>query len=97
MEFNEEIILYRVIQELINNVIKHAKANELKILLEKNKEQILVKIIDNGVGFDYEKALEKGGLGLKNMLVRIEYLKGKVHFSSLKPQGTEVQISIPIL
>jgi two-component system, NarL family, sensor kinase len=97
LEFNEEIILYRVIQELINNVIKHSKANELKILLEKNKEQILVKISDNGVGFDYEKALEKGGLGLKNMLVRIEYLKGKVHFSSLKPQGTEVQISIPIL
>ncbi|WP_445747193.1 tetratricopeptide repeat protein [Polaribacter sp.] len=97
LEFNEEIILYRVIQELVNNVIKHAKANELKILLEKNKEQILVKIIDNGVGFNFDKALEKGGLGLKNMLVRIEYLKGTVQFSQAKPHGTEVQIIIPIV
>lgn len=97
LEFNEEIILYRVIQELVNNVIKHAKANELKILLEKNKEQIIVKISDNGVGFDYEKALEKGGLGLKNMLVRIEYLKGKVSFISLQPKGTEVLITVPIV
>jgi signal transduction histidine kinase len=96
LEFNEEIILYRVIQELVNNVIKHAKANELKILLEKNSQQILVKITDNGIGFDYDKALEKGGLGLKNMLVRIEYLKGTVTFLSVKPQGTEVQILIPI-
>ena len=96
LEFNEEIILYRVIQELINNVIKHSKANELKILLEKNKEQILVKISDNGIGFNYEKALEKGGLGLKNMLVRIEYLKGKVQYSSNIPNGTSVQIQIPI-
>jgi signal transduction histidine kinase len=96
LEFNEEIILYRVIQELINNVIKHAKANELHIVLNKTKQNIQVKIIDNGVGFDYEKALEKGGLGLKNILVRIEYLKGKVHFSSHRPSGTIVQIDVPI-
>ncbi|WP_170039507.1 tetratricopeptide repeat-containing sensor histidine kinase [Polaribacter gangjinensis] len=97
LEFNEEIILYRIIQELVNNVIKHAKANELKIVLEKNAQQILVKISDNGIGFNYQKALEKGGLGLKNMQVRIEYLKGNIHFSELKPHGTEVEINIPIL
>ena len=96
LEFNEEIILYRVIQELINNVIKHAKANELEIILNKTKQNIQVKIMDNGIGFDYEKAKEKGGLGLKNILVRIEYLKGKVHFSTHHPSGTVVQIDVPI-
>ena len=80
---------------MVNNVIKHANANELKILLEKNAQKILVKISDNGVGFNYEKALEKGGLGLKNMLVRIEYLKETVQFSHVKPHGTEVVIEIP--
>uniref|UniRef100_UPI00404B49CA tetratricopeptide repeat protein n=1 Tax=Flavobacterium sp. TaxID=239 RepID=UPI00404B49CA len=96
LEFNEEIILYRVIQELINNVIKHAKANELEIFLLKNKQEIQVKITDNGIGFDYEKAIEKGGLGLKNVLVRIEYLKGTVSFKPHAPKGTEVAINIPI-
>lgn len=96
LEFNEEIILYRVIQELINNVIKHAKANELQIILHKTNQNIQVKIIDNGIGFDYEKAMIKGGLGLKNILVRIEYLKGKVNFSPNSPSGTVVQIDIPI-
>uniref|UniRef100_UPI004048F735 tetratricopeptide repeat-containing sensor histidine kinase n=3 Tax=Flavobacterium sp. TaxID=239 RepID=UPI004048F735 len=96
LEFNEEIILYRVIQELINNVIKHAKANELEIFLLKKKQEIQVKITDNGVGFDYEKAIEKGGLGLKNVLVRIEYLKGTVSFKPHAPRGTEVTIVIPL-
>lgn len=96
LEFNEEIILYRVIQELINNVIKHAKANELEIVLHKTNQNIVVKIIDNGIGFDYEKAINKGGLGLKNILVRMEYLKGKVNFTPNTPSGTRVEIDIPI-
>lgn len=96
LEFNEEIILYRVIQELINNVIKHAKANELEIVLHKTNQNIQVKIIDNGIGFDYDEAIDKGGLGLKNILVRIEYLKGKLNFSPNNPSGTIVQIDIPI-
>jgi len=97
LEFNEEVILYRVIQELINNVIKHAQANELNLVLEKNNKQVLVKVADNGKGFNYEAAIAKGGLGLKNMLVRIEYLKGKIEFLANKPSGTLVQINIPLV
>lgn len=96
LEFNEEIILYRVIQELIGNVIKHANANELHISLNKTKQNIQVKIMDNGIGFDYDKAIEKGGLGLKNITVRIKYLKGTVQFLSNSPKGTNVQIDIPL-
>ncbi|MFY7653065.1 MAG: tetratricopeptide repeat protein [Chitinophagaceae bacterium] len=96
MEFNEEVILYRVIQELINNVIKHAKANELQISLERNDSNITVSIIDNGKGFNYEEGKNKGGLGLKNIAVRINYLKGTIAFSNNQPTGTKVQIHIPV-
>lgn len=96
MEFNEETILYRVIQELINNVIKHAQATELHISLNKTNTAIVVQIKDNGIGFNREEALEKGGLGMKNILIRVDYLKGKVQFENNEPSGTKVQIDIPI-
>lgn len=95
LEFSEEIVLYRAIQELVNNVIKHSGANELHILLEKSNKQILVKIIDNGVGFNYEDAVVKNGLGLKNIKVRIEYLRGTINFTSNQPTGTIATIVIP--
>lgn len=96
LEFNEEVILYRVIQELINNVIKHANANELGLILEKNSSQISVILTDNGVGFNYEEGKAKDGLGLKNILIRVAYLKGNIQFSPNIPNGTKVQITIPI-
>ncbi|TAF95964.1 MAG: hypothetical protein EAZ47_02780 [Bacteroidetes bacterium] len=96
LEFNEEVILYRVIQELINNVIKHSQANQLDLMLEKNKQHIQVSVADNGKGFDYETAVAKGGLGLKNILVRVEYLKGSIEFLPNKPTGSLVKIMVPI-
>ncbi len=96
LEYNEEVILYRVIQELINNVIKHAQANELYLLLEKTKHKVAVEVTDNGKGFNYDNAIAKGGLGLKNILVRIEYLKGTINFTPNKVSGTTVKINIPI-
>jgi signal transduction histidine kinase len=94
LEYNEEVILYRVIQELINNVIKHAEANELYLLLQKNKENILVEVSDNGKGFDFANI--EAGLGLKNIKVRLQYLKGTVAFLPNKPSGTTVKINIPL-
>ena len=96
LEFNEEVILYRVIQELINNVIKHANANELYLLLERSASYINVVISDNGIGFNYEDGKNKGGLGLKNIGVRINYLKGQITFSANQPKGTKVHIQIPV-
>ncbi|WP_439506910.1 tetratricopeptide repeat-containing sensor histidine kinase [Sediminibacterium sp.] len=96
LEFNEEVILYRVIQELINNVIKHANANELYLLLERSASYINVVLSDNGIGFNYEDGKNKGGLGLKNIAVRINYLKGQITFSANQPKGTKVHIQIPV-
>ncbi|MFN4007310.1 MAG: tetratricopeptide repeat protein [Chitinophagaceae bacterium] len=96
LEFNEEVILYRVIQELINNVIKHAKANSLELLLERSDKEIIVIVADNGIGFDFKNANYNNGLGLKNIMVRIAYLKGTITYSNNKPTGTLVKISVPI-
>ncbi|MBA4257571.1 MAG: hypothetical protein C0446_00270 [Chitinophaga sp.] len=89
-------MLYRVIQELINNVIKHANANELYLLLERSESYINVVLSDNGNGFNYKEVINKGGLGLKNIAVRINYLKGQITFSANQPKGTKVHIQIPV-
>jgi signal transduction histidine kinase len=93
LEGNEEIILYRVIQESINNVIKHSGASHLSITLEKTINSISVIIADNGKGFDTTIGSE--GIGLKNIRTRVEYLKGNVNFITSPGNGTTVNVYIP--
>jgi len=96
LDQNVEIVLYRVIQEAVNNVIKHSGANILDIQLLRDEEGIQVMIEDNGKGFDTAASNKTSGLGLKNIRSRIEYLKGQVDFSSSKGAGTLVAIHIPL-
>lgn len=91
-----EMVLYRVIQEAVNNVIKHASAKLLTIQLSSDTEGISVMIEDDGIGFDIDKLNEKAGIGLRNMRSRVAYLKGNVDFSSSPNAGTLVAIFIPI-
>ncbi|MBL4677000.1 MAG: sensor histidine kinase [Mucilaginibacter sp.] len=93
LESNVETMLYRIIQETINNVIKHADATQLNIELKQAKEEITAIIKDNGVGFD--TAAQADGIGLKNILTRIEYLKGSISYYSAPGRGTMVSIHIP--
>lgn len=89
-----EAVLYRVIQECVNNVIKHAAATRLDISITKDEQGIDATIEDNGNGFDMNNATE--GIGLKNIRTRIEYLKGTVEFDSKPGNGTVVTIHIPL-
>ncbi len=90
-----EIVLYRVIQECVNNVIKHANANHLEISIIKDKDGISATIEDNGKGFDTNDKEKFKGIGLKNILTRIGFLKGTVDFDSSPGKGTLVAIHIP--
>lgn len=92
---NNEVVLYRVIQECVNNVIKHANATKLYISLIKDENEISVTIEDNGKGFDASKAENFEGIGLKNIQTRINYLKGTVEWDSAVRKGTVVTINIP--
>ncbi len=96
LESNVETMLYRVIQETINNVIKHAKATRLDIILNRNDAGISAKIADNGVGFDTAQADKVTGIGLKNIATRIEYLKGTISYHSTIGRGTTVNIEVPV-
>ena len=91
---NIEKVLYRVIQESVNNVVKHAQASELNIQLSKTTQFIEATIEDNGVGFD-PKERDFEGIGLKNIRDRVAFLKGSVDISSQKGKGTLLAISIP--
>ena len=93
---NIETVLYRVIQETVNNVIKHASANSLDIQLTRDHEGINAMIEDNGIGFDTSLLDKFEGTGLKNILSRVNYLKGTVDFSSKLGSGTLVAIYIPL-
>ncbi len=96
MDSNTETILYRVIQECVNNVIKHAQATRLDISLIKDTDGIAVTIEDNGRGFNLAEALEKdSGLGLKNIQSRIQFLGGTVEWNTSPGAGTLTAVHIP--
>lgn len=96
LDSNVETVFYRVIQECVNNVIRHASATTLDISLIKDNDGISGTIEDNGKGFN---TLDKGkleGMGLKNITTRIEYLKGTVEFDSTPGKGTLVALYVPV-
>jgi two-component system NarL family sensor kinase len=90
---NIEIVLYRAIQEIVNNVIKHANANHLDLSLIKDADGINCTIEDNGIGFSPTKI--QAGIGLKNIKSRIDYLNGTVEWDTAIGKGTLVAIHIP--
>ncbi|TZF86387.1 tetratricopeptide repeat protein (plasmid) [Pedobacter sp. BS3] len=90
-----ETVLYRVIQETVNNVIKHASASKLTVQIIHDTDSTSVTIEDNGKGFDSRKLAGNEGIGLKNIRSRVELLKGIVDIDSTPGKGTMVAIHIP--
>ena len=94
----DEIIkvnVYRIIQETLQNTIKHAKAENVTLDFSTNEQELNVHIKDDGVGFNLKKS--KKGIGLKNIKSRIEKLNGTVDISSAPNKGTQIHIKIPIV
>ncbi|MEO8405120.1 MAG: sensor histidine kinase [Chitinophagaceae bacterium] len=95
LDATTEIVFYRIIQECVNNVIKHAQATTLDISIIKDKEGISATIEDNGKGFDISAKENAEGIGLKNIVTRVEYLKGTIEFDSSPGRGTLIAINVP--
>ncbi len=97
MVLDEEvkINLYRVIQELTNNIIKHSGASKALILVEKIKDSISVKVHDNGKGINQKQT--SNGIGLANVRNRINMIGGTIDFKNGVNGGLEVDISIPMV
>ena len=86
--------IYRIIQELIINIIKHANATKIDLNINSEDQKIIIKVSDNGIGFNYEKVNK--GLGLVGIKQRIKYHKGIININSEKQKGTSVLIELPI-
>ncbi len=92
-DHEQELIIYRTIQELINNVLKHAQATECLVQVSFLMDHLSITVEDNGKGFDIKK--ESSGMGWGNIRQRVEFLKGSLDLHSSASSGTSVQINIP--
>ena len=91
-----EAVLFRVIQELVQNIVKHAAATEVSLHLGRQAHELTVLVEDNGVGFEPGTLDHAAGIGLKNIASRVAYLGGSVHFDGRPGHGTSVSLEIPI-
>ena len=92
-----EAVLFRVFQEILNNIMRHSEASQVTIQLLQHDKEIVMMIEDNGKGFDVgNKMRNENGIGLKSITSRVGYLHGTVHFDSTPGRGTTVTVEIPI-
>jgi two-component system, NarL family, sensor kinase len=96
LERNTEIMIYRIIQECMQNILKHADAGKVDISIILENGEIDVIIEDNGVGFDMDSIEQIEGMGMKNLKSRIEFLNGKLDINSQKGRGTVIAFYIPV-
>lgn len=93
LDTNKQLMLYRIVQEQINNIIKYSKAKEVFIRFKIVHDALLLTISDNGVGFDPVKKVK--GIGLKNIESRISCYSGNVQVISSPGKGTSLEIFLP--
>ena len=91
-----ETHLYRVVQEALNNVSKHAQANHVKISLRRNQNSLELEITDDGRGFDSAQDSDIMGLGLRGMSERAKLMNASYDISSRLGKGTILQVAIPL-
>lgn len=91
-----EISLYRIVQELINNALKHANATEIVVLIVQEPQRIHLTVQDNGRGFDPDMLKASKGAGLPNIRSRVESLNGVLDVYSKPDKGTEVSVEFKI-
>jgi signal transduction histidine kinase len=90
---DKEIALYYIAQEALNNILKHAHAKTVSMILKKTRKKIILEILDDGIGFDLKKA-DSGGLGLKNMRERVSKIGGILKIASKPGKGTKISVHI---
>ncbi|WP_162915712.1 tetratricopeptide repeat-containing sensor histidine kinase [Paraflavitalea soli] len=96
IESNTAITVYRIVQELVNNVLKHAGAATAVVQIIKNETGIAITVEDDGKGFDTAILQRSKGIGWSNIHSRIDYLNGKMDIESTPQKGTSVLIELPV-
>ena len=98
VNFEVQLILFRVVTELINNTIKHANAKNIDIFLVRNDNNIFLSYTDDGIGFNIKETInnKETGMGLKNIISRVKSINGTCIFKSGKNKGFKLSIDITI-
>ena len=95
MDSQQSIALFRIFQEALNNIVKHAKATEIDVLVGISDNKYILKISDNGVGLDENKKIRKDSYGLLGMKERVYLLDGKLTVTGYPGKGTTVLVEMP--
>jgi signal transduction histidine kinase len=91
-----EASLFRVVQEILTNIVRHSDASKMKIDLLREADRMRIRIEDDGVGFDTENELKSPrGLGLRTLSQRVRWLGGEIKLQSARGKGTLVEVEIP--
>jgi two-component system, NarL family, sensor kinase len=93
---NTAIILYRMAQEILNNILKHSGGNEINLSFSATENLIRLAIVDNGKGFDVEEKMNNGGAGLLNLHNRARLIQSTLQIESNVGKGTNITIELPI-
>ncbi|WP_420573818.1 sensor histidine kinase [Kordia sp.] len=91
---DDELHVFRIVQELMNNSMRHGKAKEIELNFNPKKENLFLYYKDDGLGFNTKKIGVQKGLGLRNIESRVSLLKGEITYKSEELKGVEVQITI---
>jgi two-component system sensor histidine kinase UhpB len=91
---SKELMIYRVLQEQINNITKYANAKKASITLKSEKGNLILTIIDNGVGFD--TSAESNGIGIKNIKSRVDHYSGTTKIVSAPGKGCRLEVCVPL-
>ena len=90
-----EMMLYRVLQELVNNILKHAQASLVSIQLIRHEDSIVLQVEDNGLGFDAQAMEKSDGIGMANIRSRVGLVNGSFFIDSQPGHGTTATIEVP--
>lgn len=92
-----KIIVYRILEEALLNVVQHSRVEEVEVKLRLKQELIELDIIDSGIGFDVEHILSKAQTtGLPTMMARIQYFNGEINIRSIPDIGTHIHVQLPL-
>ncbi|MVT11741.1 ATP-binding protein [Chitinophaga tropicalis] len=92
MDHTRQVVLYRIMQELVNNAIKHAEASQILVLLQQTGDTLFLTVEDDGKGFDTTTGNKLKGAGLANIQARVDFLKGEMDIQSEPGTGTTITI-----
>lgn len=88
--------LFRIVQEVVNNILKHAAANTINVSVNKQQQKVHLSIADDGIGFDADAINNSSGIGWKNIFARADMIHAAITINSLPGKGTTVQLQIPL-